>query len=160
MQSRDFLKQLGVQTISYPNTAMAAQYVASQNDKTKAAIGAKENAELYGLAILANQIEAHTENTTRFLVIGLQPKTSGNRSSVLLTVQHTSGSLAKIIEVIARHQINMESIQSRPIKGRPFEYFFFVEMDGDAAQVQACIEDMKENCESIKSLGTYSLGGQ
>ena len=68
--------------------------------------------------------------------------------------------LARIIEVIARHHINMESIQSRPIKGRPFEYFFFVEMDGDAAQVQACIEDMKENCESIKSLGTYSLGGQ
>lgn len=160
MQSRNFLKQLGVQTISYPNTAMAAQYVASQNDKTKAAIGAKENAQLYGLEILASQIEAHTENTTRFLVIGLQPKTSGNRSSVLLTVQHTSGSLAKIIEVIARHHINMESIQSRPIKGRPFEYFFFVEMDGDAAQVQACIEDMKENCESIKSLGTYSLGGQ
>ena len=69
-QAKDFLKELGVQTVSYPNTAMAAQYVASEQDKTKAAIGAKENAQLYGLKVLASQIEAHTENTTRFLVIG------------------------------------------------------------------------------------------
>ena len=48
-QAKDFLKELGVQTVSYPNTAMAAQYVASEQDKTKAAIGAKENAQLYGL---------------------------------------------------------------------------------------------------------------
>ena len=159
-QAKEFLKQMGVQTVSYPNTAMAAQYVASENDKAKAAIGARENAELYGLDILATQIEANTENTTRFIVIGLQPKETGHRSSVVLTTKHTSGSLAKIIEVIARHKINMESIQSRPIKGKPFEYFFFIEMDGDASKVEACIQEMKENCESLKSLGTYSLGGQ
>lgn len=159
-QARDFLKEMGVQTVSYPNTAMAAQYVASEKDKTKAAIGAKENAKLYGLKILASQIQAHTENTTRFLVIGLQPKEEGTRSSVVLTVRHTSGSLARIIEVIAHHNINMESIQSRPIKGKPFEYFFFIEMDGNAKQIKACLEEMKSSCESIKFLGTYTLGGE
>lgn len=159
-QAKDFLKELGVQTVSYPNTAMAAQYVASENDKTKAAIGAKENADLYGLKVLATQIEANTENTTRFLVIGLEPLTSGNRFSVLLTAKHTSGSLARIIEVIAEHHINMESIQSRPIKGRPFEYFFFIEMDGDTQNAKACLKEMEKNCESLKILGTYSLGGK
>lgn len=159
-QAKDFLKGLGVQTVSYPNTAMAAQYVASEQDKTKAAIGAKENAQLYGLKVLASQIEAHTENTTRFLVIGLEPMSKGNRFSVILSVKHQSGSLARIIEIIARYHINMESIQSRPIKGKPFEYFFFIEMDGDLNNAQACLKDIEKNCESLKVLGTYALGGK
>lgn len=159
-QAKDFLKELGVQTVSYPNTAMAAQYVASEQDKTKAAIGAKENAQLYGLKVLASQIEAHTENTTRFLVIGLEPMSKGNRFSVILSVKHQSGSLARIIEIIARYHINMESIQSRPIKGKPFEYFFFIEMDGDLNNAQACLKDIEKNCESLKVLGTYALGGK
>lgn len=159
-QCRNFLKELGVQTVSYPNTAMAAQYIASEKDKTRAAIGARENATLYGLKVLATQIEAHTENTTRFLVIGLEPEKQGDRFSVLLTARHTSGALARIIEVIAHHQINMESIQSRPIKGRPFEHFFFIEMDGDIHNAGACLDEIKENCESLKILGTYSLGGK
>ena len=157
-QAKDFLKELGVQTVSYPNTAMAAQYVASEQDKTKAAIGAKENAQLYGLKVLASQIEAHTENTTRFLVIGLEPLNKGDRFSVILSVKHQSGSLARIIEIIARYHINMESIQSRPIKGKPFEYFFFIEMDGDLNNAQACLKDIEKNCESLKVLGTYALG--
>lgn len=160
-QARAFLKELGVQTISYPNTAMAAQYVASEKDKTKAAIGARENASLYGLKVLASSIEAKTQNTTRFLVIGLNPKEErGERFSVVLTTKHTSGSLARIIQIIAGHGINMESIQSRPIKGRPFEYFFFIEMDGDHAKAKDCILALKENCESIKYLGTYDLKGE
>ncbi|RGD73487.1 chorismate mutase [Faecalicoccus pleomorphus] len=159
-QAKDFLKELGVQTVSYPNTAMAAQYVASEQDKTKAAIGAKENAQLYGLKVLASQIEAHTENTTRFLVIGLEPRNKGDRFSVILSVKHQSGSLARIIEIIARYHINMESIQSRPIKGKPFEYFFFIEMDGDLNNAQACLKDIEKNCESLKVLGTYALGGK
>ena len=68
-QSKVFLKGLNVQTVAYPNTAMAAQYVASQNDVSKAAIGAKENADLYGLKILAENIEENVSNTTRFIVI-------------------------------------------------------------------------------------------
>lgn len=159
-QAKDFLKELGVQTVSYPNTAMAAQYVASEQNKTKAAIGAKENAQLYGLKVLASQIEAHTENTTRFLVIGLEPMNKGDRFSVILSVKHQSGSLARIIEIIARYHINMESIQSRPIKGKPFEYFFFIEMDGDLNNAQACLKDIEKNCESLKVLGTYALGGK
>ena len=84
----------------------------------------------------------------------------GNRFSVILSVKHQSGSLARIIEIIARYHINMESIQSRPIKGKPFEYFFFIEMDGDLNNAQACLKDIEKNCESLKVLGTYALGGK
>ena len=161
-QSKVFLKGLNVQTVAYPNTAMAAQYVASQNDVRKAAIGAKENADLYGLKILAENIEENVSNTTRFIVIGLEPQTQGNRFSVCLIVKHQSGALARIIETIAQHGLNMQSIQSRPIKNRPFEYFFFIEMDGnlEMKNTRECLKDIKKVTQSVKYLGTYSLKGK
>lgn len=161
-QSKVFLKGLNVQTVAYPNTAMAAQYVASQNDVRKAAIGAKENADLYGLKILAENIEENVSNTTRFIVIGLEPQTQGNRFSVCLIVKHQSGALARIIETIAQHGLNMQSIQSRPIKNRPFEYFFFIEMDGnlEMENTRECLKDIKKVTQSVKYLGTYSLKGK
>ena len=161
-QSKVFLKGLNVQTVAYPNTAMAAQYVASQNDVSKAAIGAKENADLYGLKILAENIEENVSNTTRFIVIGLEPQTQGNRFSVCLIVKHQSGALARIIETIAQHGLNMQSIQSRPIKNRPFEYFFFIEMDGnlEMENTRECLKDIKKVTQSVKYLGTYSLKGK
>lgn len=159
LQSKEFLKGLDVHTIAYPNTAMAAQYVASQKDKHKAAIGAKENANLYGLKVLATNIESNNQNTTRFLVIGLEPKKEGVRSSFCITVKHTSGALAKVIETIANHGMNMQSIQSRPIKGHPFEYFFFIEIDGNLAEenTQNCLDELKSVCQQIKILGTYNV---
>ena len=161
-QSKAFLKGLNVQTVAYPNTAMAAQYVASQNDVCKAAIGAKENAELYGLKILAENIQENVSNTTRFIVISLEPLSKGERFSVCLIAKHQSGALARIIETIAQHGLNMQSIQSRPIKNRPFEYFFFIEMDGnlEMENTRECLEDIKKVTQSVKYLGTYSLKGK
>lgn len=158
-QSKVFLKGLGVQTVAYPNTAMAAQYVSSQKDKRKAAIGAKENAKLYGLEVLATNIEENNQNTTRFLVIGLEPQDKGDRFSICLTTKHTSGALASIIEIIAKHGMNMQSIQSRPIKNKPFEYFFFIEMDGnlEAENTKDCLKEIESASQSVKLLGTYAM---
>lgn len=156
-QSKKFLKELNVQTVAYPNTAMAAQYISSQKDIHKAAIGAKENAQLYGLKVLATNIQANASNTTRFLVIGLKPSTMGNRFSLILSVKHESGALAKIIDCIAKNELNMESIQSRPMKNKPFEYFFFIEIEGDMNKANACIQEIEKVCESLKVLGAYTL---
>lgn len=156
-QSKDFLKELNVQTVAYPNTAMAAQYIASQKDVTKAAIGAKENASLYGLKVLATNIEGNASNTTRFLVIGLKPSTKGNRFSLILTTKHESGALARIINCIAQNGLNMESIQSRPMKNKPFEYFFFIEIEGNYERAKQCVTQIKDVCESVKVLGSYTL---
>lgn len=161
MQSKEFLQQLNVHTIAYPNTAMAAQYVAEEGDITKAAVGAKENADLYGLDILATQIEPseNTENTTRFLVIGLDPVEKGDHFSIVFATKHISGALAKVIEVIAKYGLNMDSIQSRPRKDQMFEYFFYIEFDSPlyTENTQACLEEIKKICESFKVLGTYPM---
>lgn len=156
-QSKEFLKELNVQTVAYPNTAMAAQYISAQKDVHKAAIGAKENAELYGLKVLATNIQENATNTTRFLVIGLKPQMQGNRFSMVLSVKHESGALAKIIDCIAKNGLNMESIQSRPMKNKPFEYFFFVEIEGDMSKANDCIGQIQSVCESVKVLGAYTL---
>ncbi len=161
MQSKEFLRQLNVHTIAYPNTAMAAQYVAEEGDITKAAVGAKENADLYGLKVLATQIEPaeNAENTTRFLVIGLDPVKEGNHFSIVFATKHISGALAKVIEVIAKYGLNMDSIQSRPRKDQMFEYFFYIEFDSPlyTENTQACLEEIKKICESFKVLGTYPM---
>lgn len=158
-QAKAFLQALDVQTVAYPNTAMAAQFVSNQQDIHIAAIGAKENASLYGLKVLASHIEENNQNATKFMVIGLDKPTKGNRFSISLVIEHTSGSLAQIIDLIGKHKLNMECIQSRPIKGRPFEYFFYIEIDGNLNDdnVKDCLNEIDKVCESLKILGNYRL---
>ena len=158
-QSRQFLRQLHVETVAYPNTAVAAQYVANEKDITKAAIGAKENAELYGLEVLAENVMANASNTTRFIVVGSEPVEKGSRFSILFTTSHTSGALAKVLEIIAKYELNMDNIQSRPRKDVPFEYFFFIEMDEDInkKEVQDCLNDVRDVCDLFKVIGCYDL---
>lgn len=159
-QAREFLDSLGVQTVPYPNTALAARYVAGEGDIHKAAIGARENAELYGLKVLASHIEANASNTTRFLVVSTTPASKPwDHFAMIVTLSNKVGSLAKAIEVIARHNLNMDCIQSRPIKGRPFEYFFYIQCFGEVQleNVDACLLDLEEVCTSIKWMGNYHI---
>lgn len=154
-QAKDFLNALNVQTVAYTNTAMAAQYVAAQHDKHKAAIGSKACADMYGLQVLASHIETNAQNTTRFLVIGLEEHLQGDRFSLCLTTKHTSGALARCIELIAQYGLNMECIQSRPIQGKEFEYFFFIELDGNVNAT--CMQALETVCEQVKFLGAYTM---
>lgn len=86
-QARGFLEELGAEPVAYPNTAMAAKYVADTGDRTRGAIGARENAQLYGLKVLSTHIMENTNNTTRFLVVGRQPAREGSRFSMIVTVK-------------------------------------------------------------------------
>ena len=159
-QSKTFLDALQVETIPYPNTAMAAQYVAAQNDVSKAAIGARESAELYGLKVLAENIEQDASNTTRFLVISTHENPEGGpQSSMLFSLSSTVGSLAKAIIVIAAFGLNMDVIQSRPRKGHPFEYFFYLQVDGSIPEesLKACLQSLNQICSSLRWLGSYSI---
>lgn len=156
-QSKRFLDGRGYDLIPYPNTALAAEYVAKEQDKTKAAIAAKENAELYGLDILAEDINTSEQNTTRFIIIGKKMVQDGNRFSMIFTAKHETGALLKAMEVVAKHGFNMESIKSRSIKNKPWAYYFYVEIDGNLKDESATsfMEDMKEVCEEVKVLGAY-----
>ncbi|MEG0910006.1 MAG: bifunctional chorismate mutase/prephenate dehydratase [Ruthenibacterium sp.] len=154
-QSARFLKNLNVTQKEYPNTAVAAQFVAETGDKTIAAIAAKETADLYGLTVLAQDINESTDNTTRFIVIGKELPAAGNRFCLLFTVEHTAGSLARVIQIIGAKGYNMECIKSRPMPRVSWEYYFYTELVGDVHGADALLASLQSVCKSVRVLGVY-----
>lgn len=153
-QCADYLKPFHFECIPYPNTALAAQYVSEQKDKTIAAIAAKETAQLYGLEILASEINTSKDNTTRFIVIGNELKQSGNHVSMLFTLEHVAGRLAQVIQVIAKYGYNMENIRSRSLKKSSWEYYFYIAVEGEYDEnMQAMLEECEACCKNFKVIG-------
>lgn len=157
-QCREFLEPYRFEQVPYLNTALAAEYVSQTGDKTKAAIASEETAELYGLQILKKNINTSKENTTRFIVVSREPGRTGNRFSLLFTVRHDAGQLAAVMQVIAQDGFNMECIRSKSMRDLPWQYYFYVELVGDAAsdEAQAMIEKIKPLCTRVKVLGAYT----
>lgn len=158
-QCARFIQEHSLQTTAYTNTALAAQYVAKTGDKTVAAIASAESARLYGLQILAESINSSTANTTRFIVIGKSLPLAGSRFNLLFTVNHNAGQLARVMSLIGDMGFNMESIKSRPIKDLPWQYYFYVEIEGRLTdeRTQQLLTTLKANCDSLKVLGSYDL---
>ena len=156
-QSRKFLEGRGMKLIPYPNTALAAQYVAEEGDIHKAAIASRDTAELYGLEILAENINTSNDNTTRFIVIANHLPDQGNRVSLVFTTAHVTGALAKVMALISERGFNMESIHSRSLKEESFAYYFYVELiaDRQSEAFRTLYEEMKGLCKYIKIAGSY-----
>ena len=157
-QSETFLKQFRLPATAMANTAMAAKFVAESKDATKAAIASAETAALYGLEILVPNINTDGDNTTRFIVLSREKPTVGNRFSLLFTVDNKPGKLAEVIQVIGASGFNMESIKSRPMPHVPFEYYFYVELVGDAAagETAALLRELDRTCRTVRLLGVYT----
>lgn len=156
-QSKKFLEGRGYELIPYPNTALAAEFVAKENDIHKAAIAAKENAELYGLDILAENINTSNQNTTRFIIIRQELIPHGNVFSIIFTTPHKTGALLEAMQVISKSGFNMQSIKSRSMRDKPWEYYFYVEIEGDIGGVKErkLMEELHKVCEDLRILGAY-----
>ena len=161
-QCRRFLDSHGLELIPYRNTAAAAKMVSETQDKTLAAIASRETAELYGLDVIASDISTSAENTTRFAVISKQDLGPGDRMSLFFTVDHKTGSLAGVMQVIAKHGFNMECIRSKPLHNIPWQYYFYVELCGDVVseKAQALIAQLQQSCREVKLVGSYYKGLQ
>ena len=160
-QSEAFLTKTGLATHSWPpqapNNALAAQYVAAQKDPTKAATASAEAAALYGLVVLAEDINTDSDNTTRFIVVGKEPPVGGDRFCLLFTVDNKPGALALVIQAVAEAGFNMECIKSRPRPHVPFEYYFYIELVGaHQPDRERLMERMSSICETVRLLGTYT----
>lgn len=154
-QSANFLKKLGIETQSYPNTAAAAKFVAQANDKSVAAIASAETAELYGLDVIAEGINEAKDNTTRFIVIGKKLPIDGERFSLLFTVKNVAGSLARVIQIIGEMGCNMVSIKSRPMPHMTWEYYFYTELIGSSSDSEKLTAALEPVCTSVRTLGIY-----
>lgn len=157
-QCQTYLREKKLETVPYANTALAAKYVSEAGDIHKAAIASKETAELYGLKILVPNINTSRENTTRFIILTKNLVQAGNRFNLLFTVDHNAGQLAHVIQIIAEHGFNMESIKSRSLHSLPWQYYFYVEIVGELSEpkTQQMIEEMRSSCKELKVLGSYT----
>jgi chorismate mutase/prephenate dehydratase len=146
--------------IEAENTAGAALRVCQ--DPEAAAIGSRVAAETYGLNILAEGIEDHPINTTRFFVIGSgeSKPTGADKTSVLFGTAHAPGSLYRALTPFAERGVNLTRIESYPVKDRMWEYLFFVDCLGhsDDADVRDCLGDLKRRAAFVKILGSYPQG--
>lgn len=143
----------------FANTALAAQYVASQGNIHFAAIASKEAAQVYGLEVLQDHINDLKNNVTRFIVFSkeLEYTPSSTCISVMFALTHEVGTLCQIIQIINNHQMNMLRIESRPLKETPWQYYFYVDFEGnlqDQNIIQA-LEEMKAYTKMLRILGNY-----
>ena len=160
MQCSDFLyEHSDWEKISLKNTAVSAKKVMEEKDKTHAAIASTLTAELYGLKVLDDTIANTQNNATRFIIVTNKKICSKNANnvSICFEVAHESGSLYHMLSHFIYNNINMTNIQSRPIKGKNWEYRFFVDFEGrleDTGVINA-LRGIKEEATSMKILGTY-----
>ena len=158
-QCRNFLERSGWELIPTYDTAGSAKMLKEKNLQNAAAIASERAAELYGLKILAREIEDNPNNYTRFFVLSKQdsPMTGKDKTSIIFAAAHTPGSLYHALSEFAKRCINLTKIESRPTKQTPWEYNFYLDFEGHRSE-QRCIEALealKEYSAFIKILGSY-----
>ncbi|HTN72923.1 MAG TPA: prephenate dehydratase [Methylomirabilota bacterium] len=142
------------------STAHAAMMTA--DDATLGAVSSKLAGEIYGLQVVAANIEDQGNNITRFLVIGdKDSKPSRNdKTSLVFSVKDRPGVLHRMLAPFAKSRINLSKIESRPMKNKPWEYLFFLDLKGhkEEARVRKAIKELETSCVFMKILGSYPSG--
>lgn len=162
LQCRMFIRKARLSQAEYYDTAGAAKLVAELGDSSVAAIAGQSAADDYGLAILKKHIESDGKNFTRFLVISRDHAVPGdaNKTTVIFSVKSQPGALHKTLSVFAIRDIDLLSIDSIPIVGRPWEYKFFVDFRGGIfSDTQSrAVDHLREICPHVKVIGSYREG--
>lgn len=159
-QCMDYIKENNFETVEESNTAVAAKKVADACDPQIAAIASAETAALYGLEVIAPNINESDINVTRFAVISKteNKKVDGNYSLLIFTVNNTAGALAKALNIIGAYEFNMSVLRSRPMKNTPWEYYFYVELEGNlnSEDGKRMLRALEVDCKQIKVLGSMN----
>ena len=160
MQTSRFLEDHSDwQKISVVNTAIAAKKVLKEQDITQGAVCSAYAAKVHGLSVLVEGINDDPDNCTRFIVVTNQKIYLKNASkiSIRFELPHQSGSLYGILSHFIYNDLNMTKIESRPIKGKQWEYRFFVDFEGNMEDgaVKNAIRGLREETRNLKILGNY-----
>ncbi len=144
---------------SLENTAVSAQKIKADGKKNQAAIASSLAAEIYGLRVLEECIQDNPANATRFIIVSgrrIFVRDAG-KISVSFEIPHESGSLYHMLSHFIYNGINLNRIESRPVREKSWEYRFFVDFDGNLndAAVQNALRGLREESIRLKILGNY-----
>ena len=161
-QCSRFLASLeDVELVAFVDTAASAKEVSASGDLRQAAIASAEAGEIYGLTVLRDGIADQEENWTRFVVIsGLEIELDHRipaKTSLVLTTPHRDGALAHCLHLLAKHGVNLTKLESRPVPRRPWEYLFYVDIEGSVESDNAAlaIAELRRECPYLRVLGSY-----
>lgn len=159
-QSTEFLKcHPEWKLIPFHSTSVSAKLVSDLKEKSKVAIASKRAAEIYHLDIIKENINNQSQNTTRFIIISknLESDETCNKVSVVFSIDDKAGTLYKLISHFAENNINMIKIESRPMEQGTWNYFLYVDFDGniDSPEVTTALKLIEQNSPYFKLLGGY-----
>ena len=164
-QAEAFLRARPWQLLSTYNTAGAGKAIAETGERGAAAVLSPRAAALFGLEVLADEIGDLPENRTRFLVLArpgsdppplLDPPRQ-RRTTIVVAVRNEPGTLVAVLRILAAHGLNMRKLESRPSRERAWEYVFWIDLDGDAADpaMAAALEEVRGVTTMTRLLGSY-----
>lgn len=164
-QCDEYIKRHGFETLEYSNTARAAEFVKESGRADVAAIASEDTAELFGLKILEKNINTAKNNTSRFGVFSRSMSVPNadakdDQCSFLLvfTVPHKAGALAMMLDIIGAHGYNIDNLKSRPMKGLIWQYYFYLEIEGNInrQEGQDMLHELGAISDRLKLVGAYS----
>jgi prephenate dehydratase len=158
-QCRDFFKRHPrIVPVAFYDTAGSVKHVVENKLQDSAGIAAVQASREYGATILKKGIEDNKQNFTRFFYIrrGRQIRGGANKTSLAFSVKNIPGALFKALSVFALRDISLSKIESRPVRGRPWEYVFFVDiLRGDDEPARNALRHLGEVADLVKVLGIY-----
>ena len=161
-QCGDYIRKRGYEVREYANTAMAAKAVRDGGDKSVAAIASAETADIYGLELLDHDINSSAVNSTRFAVFSRvenrRLSTTDGKFLLMFTVRNEAGALVQALNVLASYGYNMRVLRSRPMKNLAWEYYFYIEAEGDETDRNGTdmLRHIALHCDKLKVVGHYS----
>lgn len=158
-QSDRFLASLGARIEPAYDTAGAAQHIAAEGLRGVAAVATRSAAARYGLTILAENIETSDDNYTRFLALSREPaQGERTKTSLVISTRNTPGALYHALGPFAARDVNMLKLESRPSRNRPWEYIFYLDVEGDATEepLRSALNALDGLTPMLVVLGSYS----
>jgi chorismate mutase/prephenate dehydratase len=158
-QCEEFLSELTAEIMPSYDTAGSAKMIKEKKLRNCAAIASKRAADIYGLEILALEIETSANNYTKFVAISKQkPKPAQrDKTSLVFAAEHKPGSLYQILGIFANRNINLTKLESRPSRAKPWEYVFYADFEGhqDGQVYKEAIRELQREATFLKILGSY-----
>ncbi len=168
LQCQGFLEPLrsrGVKVFESVDTALSAKWIREKGLKGVAALASDLAADMYGLEVIAESVESNKRNFTRFLIVepetgkGMTAPAEDNKASICFTLPHKVGSLSQILSVLAYYRINLSKIQSLPVVGKEWEYFFYLDvLYDDRSMYKKALSAIEPLIDQLQILGEYRCG--